>query len=128
VQADKGEGVLYARLAVLLAFVLGWAGDRCAAVAGSAAAYPVYPASWLRQARCIHHFEVYGHEGRADEWTVVGGGSGGFQFTQRTWESVGGRGSPSGASPAEQTYRAYLVWKRDGGSWREWRTHALCGV
>lgn len=53
---------------------------------------------------------------------------GGFQFTLYTWESVGGVGLPSAASVAEQRYRAYLVWKRDGGSWREWGTARVCGL
>lgn len=45
-----------------------------------------------------------------------------------TWRSVDGMGVAADASPAEQRWRAYLVWKRDGGSWREWSTAAACGV
>lgn len=45
-----------------------------------------------------------------------------------TWQSVGGVGLPSSWSPREQFYRAYLVWRRDGGSWAEWGTRSLCGL
>jgi hypothetical protein len=31
-------------------------------------------------------------------------------------------------SPREQLYRSYLVWRRDGGSWREWGTARACGL
>ena len=46
-----------------------------------------------------------------------------YQFTRQTWASVGGRGLPSDASPAEQTYRAELLFARDG--WAPWPT---CGA
>ena len=41
-----------------------------------------------------------------------------YQFLASTWRSVGGTGLPTEASPAEQTYRAKLLWKRSGpGQW-----------
>lgn len=47
---------------------------------------------------------------------------GGYQFSQPTWESVGGVGDPAAASPAEQDYRARLLYERGGaGQW------PLCG-
>lgn len=47
---------------------------------------------------------------------------GGYQFSQPTWESVGGVGDPAAASPAEQDYRAHLLYERGGaGQW------PLCG-
>jgi hypothetical protein len=81
-----------------------------------------YPGWWLRQAACIRS-----HEGW---WTANTGNGyfGAYQFLLSTWRSVGGRGYPHQASPAEQTYRAWLVWRRDGGSWREWGTRGLCGL
>lgn len=85
--------------------------------------YPRYPAWWLRQAACIEHFES-----RGDPRATGAGNYGAFQFTLGTWESVGGSGDPRAASLAEQRYRAWLVWKRDGGSWREWSTAGLCGL
>lgn len=39
-----------------------------------------------------------------------------YQFDQGTWESVGGSGSPIEASPAEQSYRAALLYSRSGSS------------
>jgi len=32
------------------------------------------------------------------------------------------------ASPREQLYRAWLVYRRDNNSWREWGTAPACGV
>lgn len=80
------------------------------------------PRWWLAQALCVHH--------REGAWNAETGNgySGGLQFTPYTWASVGGVGRASAASPREQLYRAWLVWKRDGGSWAEWGTAGLCGL
>lgn len=41
-----------------------------------------------------------------------------YQFSVSTWRSVGGAGNPMNAAPAEQTYRAKLLYKRSGaGQW-----------
>ena len=52
---------------------------------------------------------------------AIGGGGryhGMYQFTVSTWKSVGGKGLPSKASAAEQTYRAKLLYQRSGaGPW-----------
>jgi hypothetical protein len=80
------------------------------------------PRVWLAQAVCIHE-----HEGAWNSETG-NGYSGGMQFTGYTWRSVGGVGLPSRASPREQLYRAWLVYRRDGGSWREWGTASACGL
>lgn len=40
---------------------------------------------------------------------------GAYQFDQSTWESVGGTGDPAAASPAEQDYRAALLYQQRGG-------------
>lgn len=37
-----------------------------------------------------------------------------YQFTFSTWRSVGGSGDPIDAAPSEQTYRAQLLYRRDG--------------
>jgi hypothetical protein len=43
---------------------------------------------------------------------------GAYQFVVSTWYSVGGRGMPHLAEPAEQDYRATLLRMRDGtGPW-----------
>jgi hypothetical protein len=80
------------------------------------------PGWWLAQAACIRS-----HEGW---WTANTGNGyfGAYQFLLSTWQSVGGPGYPHQASPLEQTYRAWLVWRRDGGSWREWGTAGRCGL
>jgi hypothetical protein len=49
-----------------------------------------------------------------------------MQFLYETWASVGGHGDPARASEREQLARAFLVWQRDGGSWREWATARAC--
>lgn len=39
-----------------------------------------------------------------------------YQFSMSTWASVGGVGDPINASPAEQTYRAWVLYQRSGRS------------
>jgi hypothetical protein len=41
---------------------------------------------------------------------------GAYQFTQPTWESVGGTGNPAAASPAEQDRRAAMLYAQQGSS------------
>lgn len=48
---------------------------------------------------------------------------GAYQFTWSTWQTVGGHGNPAHASPAEQDYRAALLYSRSGSS--PW---PVCGV
>ncbi|MEZ5232142.1 MAG: transglycosylase family protein [Acidimicrobiales bacterium] len=54
-------------------------------------------------------------------YQAIGGGGlyrGAYQFSIPTWESVGGTGDPAAASPAEQDYRARLLYERSGrGQW-----------
>lgn len=44
------------------------------------------------------------------------GASGAYQFLDSTWQSVGGSGSASNASPAEQDCRAAALWANGAGS------------
>jgi hypothetical protein len=46
-----------------------------------------------------------------------------WQFSWTTWRTVGGVGDPADASEAEQDYRAWLLWKRDG--WGQWECASL---
>jgi hypothetical protein len=89
------------------------------------------PVWWLKQATCIHD-----HEGAWDDNT---GYYGGLQFLRSTWENAGGAHYaafdhpgdsryPFTASPREQLYRAWVVYRRDGNSWREWGTAGACGL
>lgn len=80
-----------------------------------------YP-NWYRDAMCIHR-----HEGRWDANTG-NGYYGGMQFLLSTWRRAGGIGYPHQFSPREQLYRARIIWKQDGRSWREWGTAGMCGV
>jgi transglycosylase-like protein len=41
---------------------------------------------------------------------------GAYQFTQETWESVGGTGNPAAASPAEQDKRAAMLYAQSGST------------
>lgn len=110
--SDEGEGITLARVAV-------------AVIALYPPTVPRHwhaPAAWLREAVCIH-----AHEGAWDANTG-NGYEGGFQFLPGTWHSVAGHGHAYDATPREQLYRAWLVWKRDGGSWREWGTARACGL
>ena len=82
-------------------------------------------AVWLLQARCVHLQE--------GAWTANTGNGyyGGMQFMAQTWKRLGGTtdaafahpGDPAypfHASRTEQLYRAWLLWKHDGGTWRAW--------
>jgi hypothetical protein len=82
-------------------------------------------AGWLAQARCIHVQE--------GSWSANTGNGyfGGMQFAAKTWKRVGGKRDaafahpgdgafPFRASATEQLYRAWVLWIRDGGSWRSW--------
>ena len=91
-------------------------------------------AAWLVQARCVHLKE--------GPWTANTGNGhfGGMQFAAKTWLLVGGKADPAfkhpgnphvpfSATPAEQIYRAWLVWKADGGTWRSWgAVGAVCST
>lgn len=43
---------------------------------------------------------------------------GAYQFSESTWQAVGGHGYPQQNSSREQDYRAYLLWQRSG--WSAW--------
>lgn len=91
-----------------------------------------WPSWWYGQAMCIH-----GHEG---SWTADTGNGygGGFQFLVSTWNRaprLDGRipfASSTSAiarlSPYVQTLAAFVIWRQDGGSWREWGTARKCGL
>ena len=91
----------------------------------ASAARSGYSAAWLAEARCVHLKE--------GPWTANTGNGyfGGFQFSAQTWRRVGGAADgafahpgdsayPFAATAKEQLHRAWLLWRRDGGSWRSW--------
>lgn len=49
-------------------------------------------------------------------WQIATGNGfyGAYQFTQKSWQAVGGRGMPQNASRVEQSYRAVLLLKAQG--------------
>ncbi|RFU22783.1 resuscitation-promoting factor [Geodermatophilus marinus] len=56
--------------------------------------------------------------GRPNAVSSTGKYRGMYQFSQATWNSVGGTGDPAAASADEQTYRAQLLYQRSGaGQW-----------
>jgi uncharacterized protein YabE (DUF348 family) len=56
--------------------------------------------------------------GRPNAVSASGKYRGMYQFSQATWNSVGGTGDPAAASADEQTYRAQLLYQRSGaGQW-----------
>jgi peptidoglycan hydrolase-like protein with peptidoglycan-binding domain len=51
---------------------------------------------------------------------------GAYQFDLPTWRSVGGRGLPNEASPAEQDARALMLYRMRG--WEPWQCAAIVGL
>lgn len=82
------------------------------------------PKAWLPGALCVHSKE-------SGDWHIHNHPyANGFQFMLGTWIRAGGSAATwISASPKEQLYRAYVIWKQDGGSWREWpNTSRACGL
>jgi peptidoglycan hydrolase-like protein with peptidoglycan-binding domain len=51
---------------------------------------------------------------------------GAYQFSLSTWASVGGVGKPSDAKPAEQDYRALMLYRKRG--WSPWTCAVMIGL
>jgi len=51
---------------------------------------------------------------------------GAYQFDLSTWRSVGGSGYPNDASPAEQDYRALILYRQRG--WNPWTCATIVGL
>jgi len=51
---------------------------------------------------------------------------GAYQFDLSTWQSVGGSGMPNDATPAEQDYRALILYRQRG--WEPWTCATLVGL
>jgi hypothetical protein len=62
-------------------------------------------AGWAKLRQC----EASGNYGATN-----GQYRGAYQFDQRTWNGVGGSGDPAAASPAEQDYRAQILFNQRG--------------
>jgi peptidoglycan hydrolase-like protein with peptidoglycan-binding domain len=85
--------------------------------AGSAAADPSANA-WqqLRQCESSNRYDI----------NTGNGYYGAYQFDLSTWRSVGGSGYPNDAAPAEQDYRALILY-RDRG-WEPWTCATIVGL
>jgi hypothetical protein len=87
------------------------------------------PKGWLQQAFCIHRHESVDWYRAYTDWAGNPSPySGGMQFLLSTWRRAGGTGHAYEWRPREQVYRAYVIWLRNGGSWREWGTRGKCGL
>lgn len=85
--------------------------------------------AWLAGAWCVHRHESVDWHRAWTDWTGARSPyAGGFQFLQSTWSRAGGRGEPWQWSPREQLYRAFVIWRMNGGSFREWGTAGVCGL
>ena len=86
-------------------------------LAGSASADPS-ASSWsaLRQCESTNNYAI----------NTGNGYYGAYQFDLSTWRSVGGSGSPSNASPAEQDYRALYLYRMRG--WSPWACASIAGL
>lgn len=79
------------------------------------------PTWWLRGALCVHRGEG------AWDANTGNGYYGGMQFALGTWYAVGGRVRPDLATPREQLYRSWLLWRIAG--WSPWPyTSSACGL
>lgn len=139
----------------LLAVVWLFAIELPQALAASGGYRPVPPGWhaprwWLPQAMCLHdgyrgaRYDRLGNRvagtGRRvgpgeGAWNAATGNGyeGGLQFLRSTWERAGGRTVggrwASVATPREQLYRAFVIWKSHGGSWSEWGAmRVACGL
>ncbi|QNK80948.1 transglycosylase family protein [Nakamurella sp. PAMC28650] len=84
---------------------------------GSASALPS-AGDWQKLRNC---------ESSGNYATNTGNGYyGAYQFDLGTWQSVGGSGLPSDASPATQDALAYRLWQQRG--WSPWTCAAIVGL
>jgi hypothetical protein len=97
---------------------LWWALHPWAAAQRERVSRETAPAWWVAAAAPLRWCEARGVYS-----TDTGNGYyGAYQFNWGTWAGVGGSGNPAHATPAEQDWRAYLLWQRRG--WQPWPT---CG-
>lgn len=85
-----------------------------------------WPAWWLPQAMCIHRHEAIDWHEKSNV-----ADRGGMQIAWGTWRAFGGVGDPADASPYEQLYRAWLIYRHNGrwGTSAGWPlTSIACGL
>lgn len=74
---------------------------------------------WARLRQCES-------SGRYDIVSASGRYYGAYQFDLPTWRSVGGRGLPHRAAPAEQDFRALYLYRMRG--WQPWTCARMLGL
>jgi hypothetical protein len=92
-----------------------------------ALAKATYPAFWVKQSKCIRHYES------RNRWHIHDGA---FQIIQDTWQRMKPRGfhvyAAEDATPKQQTFVAWRIWVHNGRSWgnnNQWpNTARVCGV
>ncbi|WP_376771719.1 transglycosylase family protein [Actinokineospora xionganensis] len=101
------------RMVLLVAVVVS-----TAVVAGPAAAADPPAADWAELRMCES----------SGRYTVNTGSGyyGAYQFDLPTWNSVGGKGYPHEAAPAEQDYRALYLYRMRG--WQPWECAGMRGL
>lgn len=80
--------------------------------------WPTPPTWWVHSAHCIAVHESGDGTNPAAHGNIYGMLAG--------WAVVGGVGQPGSATRAEQTYRAWLLYRRYG--WAPWSTRYACGL
>lgn len=103
---------------VVLLLLVGGIGALVPVFVGTAAADPS-ESDWARLRMCesSNRYDVVSANGRY---------YGAYQFDLPTWQSVGGTGLPSEASPAEQDRRALALWRKRG--WQPWECARILGL
>lgn len=87
---------------------------------------PGWSAAVARNMARIRACESGGFYGAVGQGGGPYGHFGAWQFGIPTWAGVGGHGLPSQASPAEQDWRAFLLWRSQG--YRPWECAYLLGI
>lgn len=105
------------RLGVATAGLLGVAAT-AVLVPGSSAFADPSANDWYRLRMCES----------SNSYTIDTGNDhyGAYQFDLPTWRSVGGTGYPNQASPAEQDYRALILYRMRG--WQPWQCATILGL
>jgi hypothetical protein len=106
----SGRRIVLIGLLVAAGFLLG--------LTQTAAADP-RGGDWAR----LRHCES---SGRYDIVSATGKYYGAYQFDLPTWRSVGGRGLPHRATPAEQDFRALYLYRMRG--WQPWTCARMLGL
>ncbi|HET8588892.1 MAG TPA: peptidoglycan-binding protein [Nakamurella sp.] len=105
------------RIVGLLATTVTVAASLLFASAGTASADPSANAWYqLRMCESSNRYDI----------NTGNGYYGAYQFDLPTWRSVGGSGYPNQASPAEQDYRALILYRMRG--WSPWTCAVLVGL